>query len=106
MHLGHWPEQVDHIDGDTHNNKITNLREVSQLENRRNCSRHVSNTSGFNGVTWSKEFNKWLVRVCVNYKEMNLGLYEDLEEAINVRKEANKKYGFHENHGRESKTAV
>lgn len=106
MYLMRWPEQVDHIDGDTHNNKIANLREADQSENRKNCARHTKNTSGFNGVTWSSQCNKWLVRVCVNYKEMNLGLYEDKEEAIKVRKEADKKYGFHENHGRESKTEV
>jgi hypothetical protein len=43
-------EDIDHIDGDTSNNRIENLREVAHSTNMKNKHKYVSNTSGTTGV--------------------------------------------------------
>lgn len=42
--------QIDHIDGDTANNKIDNLRLVTTQVNLKNTRRKSNNSSGFTGV--------------------------------------------------------
>lgn len=57
---GRFPlEQIDHINHDRTDNRITNLREVTELENHRNMSKSTNNTSGVVGVTWHKRDSVW-----------------------------------------------
>jgi hypothetical protein len=39
-------------------------------------------------------------RISVNGKNMHLGIYDTIEQAVQARKQADDLYGFHENHGR------
>ena len=94
------PKVVDHIDGDCFNNSIYNLRGVSFRENsinRKICSR---NSSGFIGIV--KRKNSFIATIYDNKKRIYLGSFSSLEEAILKRKEAEKIYNYHENHGRRS----
>lgn len=92
-HNGCWPEdQIDHINRNKDDNRIENLRECSTKENCQNRKKQRNNTSGHTGVNWSKSCNKWRVEICVNRKGKYLGLYENLEEAIQIYKEAKRKY--------------
>ena len=50
---------IDHIDGNTWNNHISNLRAVSQADNTRNQKRHTTNTSGTPGVGRYMNHNKY-----------------------------------------------
>ncbi len=101
MYYGKEPEYgIDHIDGDTSNNAISNLRDVPQSVNCKNSSIKSSNKSGFNGVTWMKKSKRWRARLMFNGKDVHLGFYKEKKDAISARVFANKKYGFHENHGR------
>jgi hypothetical protein len=101
MCFGYWPKkQIDHIDGDRTNNRITNLREVTLAENLKNQSIYSNNTSGMQGVTFKKKLNKWAVRANNNGKRLHLGYYENFDDAIRVRKQAEIDYGYHPNHGR------
>lgn len=52
MHFGEIQEgfTIDHIDGDTKNNKLSNLRCISREVNNRNKKKHKNNTSGTTGV--------------------------------------------------------
>ena len=102
MHYGEWPkDQIDHINGDATDNRIENLRDVSNQENQRNKSRQSRNTSGVTGVHWHKRDKKWIARIKVDKKDLYIGMFDTFEEAVAARKEAEIKYGFHENHGRE-----
>ena len=104
MHYGEWPkDEIDHINGDATDNRIENLRDVSTKENGRNKSIHVNNTTGVTGV--SKRNGKFRATIKVDGKSKELGLYDTLEAAAAARKEAEIKYGFHENHGREKANA-
>jgi len=84
--------QIDHIDGNSENNRIENLREVTQRQNNMNSKLKVTNTSGVKGVYWSKAQRKWHSRIKVNGKNTHLGYYDTLEEAESVVKDARKKY--------------
>lgn len=94
------PEQIDHIDGNTSNNRIKNLRSVTQKKNNKNKKRCKDNASGHIGVSWYDQTNKWCAQIGVDKKRIHLGYFSNKDEAIKVRKEAEIKHGFHENHGR------
>jgi len=87
-HHGYLPEFVDHIDGNKKNNKIENLRAATKEENCRNQKIRSTNKSGYKGVKWVEHCKKWQVEVCKNYKSIYFGLYEDLELAALVAREA------------------
>lgn len=84
--------QIDHINGNTLDNRKQNLRIVTSQQNGMNSSIRKDNTSGVAGVCWDKSTNKWLSRIGFNNKEITLGYYSRFEDAVRVRKEAEEKY--------------
>jgi len=102
-HNGRWPDPnllIDHINGNPSDDRIENLKEVTRIENARNMKRFASNKSGHQGVYQIKK-EKWQAYITVNQKQIHLGFFKKKEDAIVARKEAETKYGFHENHGRD-----
>jgi hypothetical protein len=83
-------EKVDHIDGNPLNNKRDNLRICTQQNNIHNSALAKNNTSGCTGVYKYKD--RWLVKIMVNYKTIRLGCYDNFDDAVKVRKEAEEKY--------------
>jgi HNH endonuclease/AP2 domain len=69
---------VDHINGDTLDNRKENLRLCTSTENTRNQRLVKRNTSGYKGVSWHKHQKKWIVRIRVNRKLIHLGYYKEL----------------------------
>ena len=101
IHFGEWPGgQIDHIDGDRSNNKIENLRVVTNMENGQNQRRHITNTSGETGVTWDKQYGKWMAYIGFVGRTKFLGRFPDFEDAVAARKQAERHIGYHPNHGR------
>ena len=101
-HYGVFPEfQIDHINGVRHDNRIENLRDVTNLENHRNIKKRCDNTSGVTGVYYRPETKGWRAIIYVNGKAVGLGHYKEKVEAIDARAKAEIKYGFHKNHGRD-----
>jgi hypothetical protein len=82
---------IDHIDNNSLNNKIENLRECTITQNNHNTKLRKNNTSGHKGVTWCKKAKKWKVAINANGKYHYFGLYVNLEDAIKVAIEARKK---------------
>jgi GTP:adenosylcobinamide-phosphate guanylyltransferase len=84
---------VDHIDADTTNNRRNNLRVITNAQNIQNKkgARRDSNT-GIRGVNWHKPSNKWVARFQVDGKRINLGTFDDINEAEKAVKEARAKY--------------
>lgn len=91
--------EIDHINGNGLDNKIENLRLVSRVENLKNRRRCSINSSGFNGVSFDKKSKKWHSYINTKNRRYNLGLFDDISEAIRAREEANKMKNFHINHG-------
>lgn len=102
-YYGDWPTQnIDHINQDRTDNRIDNLRDVSQGENSKNQRRRGNNTSGVTGVYWDTDRKKWAAAIHLpGRKCVALGRYDKLADAVAARKAAEVKYGFHENHGRD-----
>lgn len=69
-------EVVDHINGNTLDNRRANLRRCTTAQNCRNRARNQNNSSGFKGVYWSAQRKKWAAQVKVNYEIRNLGFYD------------------------------
>lgn len=80
---GEWPSKdIDHINGDTQDNRLENLREVDHQENLQNQRRaQVSNkSSGLLGVA-ARSNGRWDARIGINGKNLHLGCYDTPEEA-------------------------
>lgn len=92
-------DQIDHKNHEKDDNRWINLRAATYKLNSRNTPLKSNNTSGFVGVSWKKESNAWKAEIKVDGKSIHLGCFREKQNAINARKEANIKYGFHANHG-------
>lgn len=92
-------DDIDHINHDKLDNKISNLRVVSNQENHRNVKMSVANKSGYNGVSFCNNRNKWIARISDGTKYLNLGYFVNKMDAVAARKSKEKELGYHPNHG-------
>ena len=83
---------VDHINGNTLDNRRNNLRICNNTENARNCGLSKNNNSGFAGVQLIKKTGRYRARITVNRKEIYLGHFKTLAEAVEARKKAEEMY--------------
>jgi hypothetical protein len=107
MQNNNWPEEfIDHINGIRDDNRLSNLRCASMTDNNRNMRLSVRNKSGCVGVLLHKPTNKWIASIGVNGKSVHLGYFLEKSDAIDARKKAEIKYGYHENHGLIKKSQI
>lgn len=95
---GEMPNVIDHINGDTSDNRIANLRNVDITGNNRNTKVNRLNTSGLMGVSWYRG-KKWIVYIGKTPRT-HLGYSTDFFEACCMRKSAEAKMTYHPNHGK------
>jgi hypothetical protein len=88
--LGHGdPKKVDHKDRvNTLDNRRENLRVATSAQNSQNVGKTKTNTSGFKGVSWHKQTEKWQAGIKVNYKRIHLGYFTSPAAAAIARDEA------------------
>lgn len=60
-----------------------------------------NNISGHTGVHWHKRKKKWVAQIGDGTRQIFLGYFEDINDAITARQEANERYGFTQRHGLE-----
>lgn len=95
---GRWPSKdIDHINGDKLDNRISNLREVTRSQNKANGKRQANNTSGQKGVCRVRN-NKWRAIIVFERKRTVLGTFEKFEDAKRAYIEASAK--VHGEYGR------
>ena len=90
---GHMNKRyADHKNRNKLINTEENLREADSSENHMNAGIRKNNTSGKVGVHWAKANNKWCAMICVRKKHINLGYFDNFEDAVKARVDAEKKY--------------
>ena len=92
--INNTPEdlQTDHINRNKLDNRRCNLRSVTNRENAFNVSTRKNSLSGHKGITWHKKAKKWETYIQVFDKKIHLGVFINIESAIKVREEAERKY--------------
>tara|TARA_R110002074_G_C12181650_1_gene633334 strand:+ start:108 stop:602 length:495 start_codon:yes stop_codon:yes gene_type:complete len=76
---------IDHINNEPLDNRIENLRNVSNTQNCWNTLKHK-------GYTWDNARKKWMCRITHNKKTIHLGRFDNEEEARNAYLTAKEKY--------------
>ena len=79
---------VDHIDGNPLNNRKCNLRICTHQQNLMNVAKKKNNTSGFKGVYFNKQLQKFRAQINIDGKRKHLGYFEKAEDAYKVYCEA------------------
>lgn len=79
------PNMIDHINGNKIDNRIENLRAVTNQQNMFN----IKNVKGYN---YDKLRNKWMSKIKLNYKTIFLGRFDTEEEARQAYLDAKEKY--------------
>lgn len=73
---------VDHINGNKSDNRISNLRFATRSENKQNIlKKQPNNKSGYTGVDWHKSSNAWRATITIMRKQKHLGIFKTPEEA-------------------------
>ena len=81
-----FPEQVDHRNGNTLDNRRENIRACTCAQNACNRSKHSNNRSGIKGVR--RSHGKWCAQIGINGKNKHLGLFRTAGEAASAYKRA------------------
>lgn len=84
--------KIDHCYGIRYDNRKSELRVATSQENNRNKTYMSSTTSGFIGVSYRKDRQKWRAYISVDNKQIPLGVYIDFTDAVKARLEAEIKY--------------
>lgn len=81
-------EEVDHINGDTLDNRRSNLRPVTRMQNARNQGPKSNCKSGFRGVCFDNKRQLWKAEMGLTNKSIYIGRYTTAEEAARAYDEA------------------
>lgn len=85
------PDEIDHFDENGSNNRWNNLRD-SKNQNQHNRGKYTSNTSGYKGVHWHKQHNKWNAKIMCKGETYHLGYFDTPELAYEAYCTAADKY--------------
>lgn len=83
---------IDHKDGNPFNNRMSNLRLATTVQNSFNLRVKKNNTSGISGVSFHKGAQKWVAQLQVDGRNRYLGLFQNMGDAAKARREAEVEY--------------
>lgn len=97
MMFGYIPNDffIDHVNGNKIDNRLENLRLATNSQNQQNRPAPKNNSSGYRGVTWHKQMNKWMARISHHGKRKNIGFFDSAEDAYKAYKNEAKKIFTH-----------
>lgn len=94
-HLGRYllpTEFIDHINMNAQDNRIENLRLATVSQNNMNKNAHIDNKSGYKGIYFDKQSNRWKVEISFNKIRKYIGCFTDKIKAAKAYNEAALKY--------------
>jgi hypothetical protein len=75
------PQEGDHKNHDTLDNRRSNLRAVTHAQNMQNKRANAKGTSAWRGVNYQRKINKWQARVRFEGKQRYLGVFDTEAQA-------------------------
>ena len=90
---GYIPKEIDHMNRDRGDNRISNLRAVTRETNMKNKPLYRNSTTGVKGVHFHARLKKWVVQISGDGDRYK-GAYKTKEEAIKVRRSYELKLGY------------
>lgn len=72
---------IDHVNGDGLDNRKSNLRLCTPMQNSQNVKSKKNSTSKYLGVSFCNRDKRWRASICVNKKRMYIGMYDIEEDA-------------------------
>ena len=79
METGSWPsDDIDHVNGNRTDNRLSNLREATR---RQNCANQRARKVGLKGAYYKPANRKWQSAIRIDGKQFYLGLYDSEQEA-------------------------
>ena len=84
--------EVDHRNQDRLDVRKENLRVATRPQNSFNKQLPAHNKSGYKGVSWDKLSNRWVAKIEIEGRQLNLGRYKEKEEAALAYNKAALKY--------------
>ncbi len=89
---GHWPQhQIDHINGQSLDDRPSNLREATQMQNAWNHHRRAKRSATPMGVRQIPS-GRFIARISVNKQHIHLGVFSTPEDAAAAYQAARQQY--------------
>lgn len=93
---GEWPAlQIDHINQCRDDNRIENLRQVTNKQNGENVRHFSHNVTGRRGVSWVKRLQEWQADIKHHGKSIYLGRFDNIVDAVACRMRAERELFTH-----------
>ena len=101
LHYGEQPPTyIDHANGDRDDNRIENIRAVSNAQNQRNSRINANNKTGVKGVHFDKSAGRYKAKFKLNTKQICCGYHDTIEEAAEaIRSKREELHGEFAHHG-------
>lgn len=102
IHHGSWPvNDIDHRDGNGTNNRILNLRDVTEIVNGQNKAAPSKKSAFPVGVSFDKrsKLNPYRAKVMDNGKQVHIGNFPTIAEASQAYQQKIRALGFTQRHG-------
>ena len=81
---GSYPELIDHINRDTTDNRICNLRQATKSQNSTNSKVRADNVVGQRGICFDKQTSSWRVQLCANGQSVR-PRFKSFADAVTAR---------------------